>query len=508
MPFNALQLAAPLVRALADEGYTTPTPIQSQAIPPVMEGRDLLGCAQTGTGKTAAFALPILHRLYVAGKDGSHRKGSHPRALILSPTRELATQIGESFAAYGRHAGLKHTVIFGGVNQFHQVKALHRGVDIIVATPGRLLDLMQQKHVHLDAVKVFVLDEADRMLDMGFIAPIRKIAAALPKPPAAQRQTLLFSATMPREIMHLADSLLQNPVKVSVTPVASVVPLIDQSVYMVPKKLKQPLLEHLLKDSAIVRALVFTRTKHGADKVSRRLKSVGVNNDAIHGNKSQNNRQRALDGFRAGRLRVLVATDVAARGIDIDNVTHVFNFDMPHEPESYVHRIGRTGRAGATGIAIAFCDPDERPMLRDIERLINKKVNAITRLPELTEAAPAAAKPDRDGRPHAHGPSHTPTRSPERREAQAEREQHFERGRHQKRSHENRPTDKQAHPARGANHGHQGKHPSKPAGHGPSRSGSGSAHPNAHAPKKHPARGWGSKGKTSRSGNGSRFKSN
>jgi len=543
MPFNALQLSPPLVRALADEGYTTPTPIQSQAIPPVMEGRDLLGCAQTGTGKTAAFALPILHRLYTTGNGKGQRREGRPRALILSPTRELATQIGESFAAYGRHTGLSHTVVFGGVNQFHQVKSLRRGVDIVVATPGRLLDLMQQRHVFLDNVSVFVLDEADRMLDMGFIAPIRKIAAALPKPPTAQRQTLLFSATMPREIMHLADSLLHNPVKISVTPVASTVPLIEQSVYMVPKKLKQSLLEHLLKDKAIERALVFTRTKHGADKVSRRLKSVNVNNDAIHGNKSQNNRQRALDGFRTGRLRVLVATDVAARGIDIDNVTHVFNFDMPHDPESYVHRIGRTGRAGASGIAVAFCDNDERAMLRDIERLINRKVSAITKLPELTEAAPgpgsgsaSAPKSERDAQP-AFVP-HSGQKA-DRREVQREREQRYERKTHSKRP-DQRParTDGkqaphdhgQSNPVReGRGEGTPGRQkpsenrfnqnrpnnngrsenksgsgkPSwqaKPAAHGSSRSASPSAHPAAQPPKKHQARGWSGKGKVRKAG--------
>ncbi len=414
--FTQLNLAQPLLRALREEGYETPTPVQARAIPPVMEGRDVLGCAQTGTGKTAAFALPLLHRLLEAPVDKTRRGPAFPRVLVLSPTRELATQIGDSFGTYGRHTGLYHTCIFGGVSQYHQVKALHRGVDILVATPGRLIDLMEQRLVNLTNVQVFVLDEADRMLDMGFINPIRKIAAALP----TQRQTLLFSATMPKEIMHLADSLLKNPVKVAVTPVASAAPLIEQKVYMVGRRYKQSLLEHALTNNDFVgeveRAVVFTRTKHGADKVTRRLEKAGIPATAIHGNKAQNQRQRALDAFRTGRCRVLVATDVAARGLDIDGITHVFNFDLPVEPEAYVHRIGRTGRAGATGIAIAFCDDEERPLLRDIEKLTGRKINAIRELPPLPEPPPRAEfgaegeTSDRDDRGmdrgHTHRPSH------------------------------------------------------------------------------------------------------
>ncbi len=418
--FSALNLSAPLLRALTDEGYTIPTPIQAKAIPPALEGRDLLGCAQTGTGKTAAFALPILHRLGAAPIDKSRRGPATPRALILSPTRELAGQIGESFSAYGRHTVLANTVIFGGVSQFHQVRALKNGVDILVATPGRLMDLMEQRLVNLSAVSIFVLDEADRMLDMGFINPIRRIAAALPKPPAP-RQTMLFSATMPREIVHLAESLLRDPVRVAVTPVASTAALIEQMVYMVPRERKQALLEHMLREPGVARALVFTRTKHGADKVSKRLRHAGVTVDAIHGNKAQNARTRALDGFRSGRSRVLVATDVAARGLDVDGVTHVFNFDLPDEPEAYVHRIGRTGRAGAAGIAISFCDHEQRVQLRDIERLTGKAIPSVTQLPELKPAAmedyvrergprnfPArsGSRPS-GGRPsHPHGGSH------------------------------------------------------------------------------------------------------
>ncbi len=370
MAFKALNLNPTILKALDQQGYHTPTPIQAKAIPPILEGKDVLGCAQTGTGKTAAFALPIIHRLTEMPVDKTRRGPAHPRALILSPTRELAAQIGDSFGTYGKHSGLSHTVIFGGVSQFHQVKAIHRGVDILVATPGRLMDLMDQKIVTLKDVKVFILDEADRMLDMGFIQPIRRIAAAVP----AGRQTLLFSATMPREIMHLADSLLKNPVKVAVTPVASAAPLITQSVYQVPFHNKQALLEMLLDEPGVERAVVFTRTKHGADRVCTRLERDGIAAVAIHGNKAQNYRTRALDSFKSGKTRVLVATDVAARGLDVDNITHVFNFDLPMEPEAYVHRIGRTGRAGATGIAISFCDRAEFDQLRQIERLTGKQI--------------------------------------------------------------------------------------------------------------------------------------
>ena len=399
MSFSELNLASPIADALRDEGYTTPTPIQAQAIPPIMLGKDVLGCAQTGTGKTAAFALPILDILLKQKRDPARRGPVLPRVLVLSPTRELATQITDSFEAYGRHTGLSHTAIFGGVSQFHQVRALHRGVDILVATPGRLMDLMGQGLVNLSAVSIFVLDEADRMLDMGFIQPIRRIASQVSK----ERQTLMFSATMPKEIMHLADSLLRNPVKVAVTPVASAAPLIEQSVYMIARQQKRALLMHFLEKPETQCALVFTRTKHGADKLMKGLVRLGVVAQSIHGNKSQSQRQRALDSFRSGRAKVLVATDVAARGLDVDGVTHVFNYELPDDPESYVHRIGRTGRAGATGLAISFCDHDERVLLRDIERLTGKRVPLVNEIPELKvyeEVAEPREMDRRDDRAH------------------------------------------------------------------------------------------------------------
>ncbi len=413
MPFKKLGLSPSITSALEHEGYHTPTPIQAQCITPVREGRDLLGCAQTGTGKTAAFALPIIDRLHTAPVDKTRRGPVLPRALILSPTRELATQIAESFATYGRNTMLRTAVIFGGVSQFHQVRALKAGVDVVVATPGRLMDLMEQRLVDLSQVQILVLDEADRMLDMGFINPIRRIAGVLPK----TRQTLMFSATMPREIMKLADSLLRNPVKVSVTPVASTVPLIEQSVYQVPRMRKQSLLHHLIREGNIQRAVVFTRTKHGADKVAYRLSHAGISTQAIHGNKAQNQRQRALDAFRTGRSRVLVATDVAARGLDVDGITHVFNFDLPNEPEAYVHRIGRTGRAGATGKAISMCDHDERGFLNSIERLIGKRIPLValptlaaepepSYAPRLAPVITARGERQPHGSGHAHSRSH------------------------------------------------------------------------------------------------------
>jgi ATP-dependent RNA helicase RhlE len=435
MLFAELGLSAPVMRALQDEGYTTPTPIQAKAIPAALAGRDVLGSAQTGTGKTAAFALPIIDRLMAMPVDKTRRGPVLPRALILSPTRELAVQIGESFITYGRHTPLRHTVIYGGVSQFHQERALRAGVDTIVATPGRLMDLMQQGIVNLTAVQVFVLDEADRMLDMGFIDPIRRIAAGLMKPPA--RQTMLFSATMPKAIQHLAEALMSNPVRVAVSPVSSAAPLIEQTVYMVDRQQKQGLLHHLLDEGKVERAVVFTKTKFGADAVCRKLNGAGILAEAIHGDKAQNQRRRALDRFKAGQSRVLVATDVAARGLDVDAITHVFNFDIPHEPESYIHRIGRTGRAGATGLAIAMCDRTERGYLREIERLTGKRMN-IADMPEQVRerlAATAHAKPahthnvprpeaDTDPRdrkhaprpahaghtPHADGHAHTPKR--------------------------------------------------------------------------------------------------
>ena len=375
MTFNDFGLIQPLLHAVRSEGYVVPTPIQEQAIPYVLEGRDLLGCAQTGSGKTAAFALPILQRLCAAGPNGHpHRR---IRALIITPTRELAAQIAESFGAYGRHTGLRHTVIFGGVGQRPQEDALKRGVDILVATPGRLLDLMNQRLVSLRDVEIFVLDEADRMLDMGFIQDIQRIIAHLP----TQRQTLFFSATMPASIQHLADSILRDPVEVRVTPEAPTVDSVQQTVYFVERQDKQALLHHLLTDAGMSRALVFTRTKRGADRVAMRLKSAGINAAAIHSNKSQNERTRTLENFKAGRTRVLVASDIAARGLDVDDISHVINFDMPSEAVTYVHRIGRTARMGAAGMALSFCSGDERTNLDDIERLIHKRIEAVQEHP-------------------------------------------------------------------------------------------------------------------------------
>ncbi len=363
----------PLLRALQEEGYTNPTPIQQQAIPIVLQKRDLLGCAQTGTGKTAAFALPLLQLMSQTTSDESANGRRPIRALILTPTRELAIQIEESFKAYGRFLSLRHEVIFGGVSQSKQVAGLRRGVDILVATPGRLLDLINQGHVSLKDIRYFVLDEADRMLDMGFVQDVRRIIARLPE----QRQTLFFSATMPPEIKQLADILLQNPAKVEVTPVSSTADTIQQHIFFTEKQNKPQLLIHLLKDPQIPTALVFTRTKFGADKVARALSKVGIRAEAIHGNKTQNARQYALNNFKTRRSRVLVATDIAARGIDIDELTHVINYDLPNVPETYVHRIGRTGRAGANGIALSFCDFEEKIFLRDIEKLIRKPIPVV-----------------------------------------------------------------------------------------------------------------------------------
>ncbi len=398
MTFQDLRLAEPILRALAAENYTKPTPIQAQAIPPIMEGRDVLGCAQTGTGKTAAFALPMLHRFSQKGPTSGQKRPI--RALILSPTRELAVQIDESFRAYGQHIGLRHTVIFGGVSQHHQVQSLRNGTDIVVATPGRLLDLMNQGHVDLRQVEVFVLDEADRMLDMGFIHDIRRIIPKL----APKRQNLLFSATMPPDIRQLADSILRQPVSVTVTPVASTVDKVDQSVYMVEKRNKPYLLAHLLSNASFSRALVFTRTKHGADRVVRQLSKAGIDSEAIHGNKSQNARQRALANFKAGKTPVLIASDIAARGIDIDDISHVINFDLSNEPETYVHRIGRTARAGASGTAVSFCDRDERSYLKAIERLIRKEIRVASDQPEYPAADASQRHEDAsDSRPRPQG---------------------------------------------------------------------------------------------------------
>jgi ATP-dependent RNA helicase RhlE len=434
MQFEEFGLIEPLLRAVRFEGYTHPTPIQELAIPHVLSGKDLLGCAQTGTGKTAAFALPLLQRLATnppaAAKEsaeaapaghrdshtheqsdsaghGGHRAhaghgrkkpsehaphGRHAhraiRVLVLSPTRELAAQIDESFAAYGRYVDARHTVIFGGVRQGSQVKAIQKGVDVLVATPGRLLDLMGQKIVRLDKVEMFVLDEADRMLDMGFIADIRRIIAALP----TQRQTLMFSATMPHEIRHLADSILTDPVEVRVKPHAPAAETVEQTVYFVERQNKQALLEHVLRDPSITRALVFIRTKRNADRVAKRLIQANILADAIHSDRTQQARQRALKDFKEGRTRVLVASDIASRGLDVDDISHVINYDMPNEPETYVHRIGRTGRAGSAGLAISFCGLEERIALDDIQKLIRQQIQAVSEHPYASPLPPPKDK--------------------------------------------------------------------------------------------------------------------
>ncbi len=393
--FESFGLRPEILRAVAEKNYSIPTPIQEKAIPLVLEGKDLIGCAQTGTGKTAAFALPILARLQ---ESPWKERGRRPiRTLVLTPTRELASQIAESFGAYGRYTGLKHAIVFGGVNQHAQVQALQRGIDILVATPGRLLDLMSQGFVNLRTVETFVLDEADRMLDMGFIHDIRRIIDQLP----GKRQTLFFSATMPGEIQGLADTILRNPVRVAVTPVSTPAAAVEQRVHYVEKLEKIELLKHLLDDPSIKNALVFTRTKHGADGVTRQLTRNKVNAEAIHGNKSQNAREKALASFKRGQTRVLVATDIAARGLDIVDLSHVINFDLPNEPESYIHRIGRTGRAGATGIALSFCSFEERPFLAGIERLIRKHLNVVEDHPFRSYRKPGPPT-DLDPR-HANG---------------------------------------------------------------------------------------------------------
>lgn len=371
MLFENLNIAKPILKALQEEGYTNPTPIQEEAIPHIIKGKDLLGCAQTGTGKTAAFAVPVLQNIY---NDERLEKGSRTiSALILAPTRELAIQIGESFTAYSKHSNINNTVIFGGVSQTAQVRALKRGVDVLVATPGRLLDLINQKFIDLSHVKYFVLDEADRMLDMGMINDVKKIIAKLPK----SRQNMLFSATMPKEVTSLVNSILKNPVKVEVTPVSSTVDTITQGLYFIGKKQKKNLLISLLKDKSIPSILVFSRTKRGANMIANDLVKVGIEAQAIHGNKSQNARQLALNNFKEGKTRVLVATDIAARGIDVDELSHVINFDLPEVPETYVHRIGRTGRAGQSGVAISFCDEEEVDYLKGIEKLIGKEIPLI-----------------------------------------------------------------------------------------------------------------------------------
>lgn len=374
MKFSELSLIAPILSALEKKSYTTPTPIQQQAIPPILAGKDIFGCAQTGTGKTAAFALPILQLMDARRKNTAHKK---IRSLILAPTRELATQISDNFKLYGAQLGFSQVTVFGGVNQNPQVAALKKGVDILIATPGRLLDLMQQGYIKLDAVEFFVLDEADRMLDMGFINDIKKVLAKLP----TKKHSLFFSATASPEIMKLANTILHQPVRVSVTPVASTAEKITQSVYYVAKANKRQLLKHVIEAESIGHALVFTRTKHGADRVAKDLVKSGISAEAIHGDKSQGARERALKGFKNRSIRILVATDIASRGIDVDKLSHVINFEIPEQAETYVHRIGRTGRAGEGGIAMSFCTPEERSYLKDITKLINKNIEVVSTHP-------------------------------------------------------------------------------------------------------------------------------
>ena len=406
--FEELDLIAPVQRALADEKYETPTPIQAKTVPAALAGRDVLGCAQTGTGKTAAFALPILNRL---GQRNRKATPNHPFVLVLAPTRELAVQIEGSFATYGRHLRLRQALVYGGVSQGSQVRALNRGAHIVVATPGRLLDLMNQGHIELDQLEVFVLDEADRMLDMGFLPDLKRIISQLPK----QRQSLFFSATVPPKITELSQRLLRNPVSVNVTPKSMSVEKIQQRVLFVERSGKQALLQTILRTAGVERALVFTKTKRGANVLAQRLVQSGIKATAIHGNKSQSARQRALEAFRHKQVQVLVATDVAARGIDVEGITHVVNFDLPIEPEGYVHRIGRTGRAGAEGVALSFCCAGDRGELRAIEQLIGQKVPIDTEHPELRKHRPS---PPSRGRPDAASQRSASKRSgPQRRAA-------------------------------------------------------------------------------------------
>lgn len=408
MSFSELQLSDPIRRAVEAAGYLAATPIQLEAIPPLLAGRDLVGCAQTGTGKTAAFALPTLQLLH---QRMFHQPGQprtrQIRTLVLAPTRELATQIGESFRTYGRFTGLRHTVIFGGVGQSPQVKALRQGVEIVVATPGRLLDLMNQGFVDLGRVEILILDEADQMFDMGFIRDLRRIVSRVPR----QRQTLLFSATMPPEIRQLADEWLCDPVSVSVVPQSTPAERIEQAVYHVERRAKPQLLASYLREQAAKRTLVFTRTKHGADKLVRSLEQAGIRAEAIHGNKSQNARQRALAQFKSQHPPVLVATDIAARGLDIDDVTHIVNFDLPNSPETYVHRIGRTARAGAAGIAVTFCDHEERSMLREIERLTRQRLPVAGGYAPPAQTEPARAEGNVQPRRFQHARPHGRPRS-------------------------------------------------------------------------------------------------
>jgi ATP-dependent RNA helicase RhlE len=396
--FESLGVAEPILRALIAENYTKPTPIQTRAIPALLAGRDLLGIAQTGTGKTAAFGIPLLQKLSIGHVPPLPKQA---KALILAPTRELAVQIEQSLRTYGRFLNLKMAVILGGVNQNTQVRNMAHGVDILVATPGRLLDLVQQKFVRLDAATTLIVDEADRMLDMGFIRDVRKLVAMLPR----ERQSMLFSATMPDDVVKLTHDMLRSPERIEVAPQGKTADRVEQKLYFVPMAQKRQLLSELLKDLAMNRVIVFTRTKHGANRVAEHLSRTGVVAEAIHGNKSQNARQRALDMFKSGKARVLVATDIAARGIDIDDISHVVNFELPNEPEGYVHRIGRTARAGGAGIAISFCDSSERSYLRDIERIIRMKIEPVAHeLPELTEEQRKQQEEPR--RSHGHSKNH------------------------------------------------------------------------------------------------------
>jgi ATP-dependent RNA helicase RhlE len=427
--FSELGLADPIQRALTSRNHVIPTPIQAQAIPTLLAGHDMLGIAQTGTGKTAAFALPILHQLSQQRRhSGSRKSARSPRALILAPTRELAIQIGEEFRAYSKHLSLRQTVIFGGVSQKPQVTALLRGLDVLIATPGRLLDLMGQRHARLDGIEILVLDEADRMLDMGFVRDVRRIMAAIPK----SRQSLLFSATMPGEISRLSTEILTDPVRIEVTPQATPIDRIEQSIYHVSTAGKRALLDTVLKDPALSRVIVFARTKHRANRIAQQLGKGGVVAEAIHGNKSQGARQRALKRFRDGNARVLVATDIAARGIDVESISHVINYELPNEPENYVHRIGRTARAGASGAAIAFCDPSERAYLSGIEKLIKRRLKVIGDEPE--QADPRLVSPDRPGKGRPNANSRKPRKGQGQKNGQPGKNRNRKRNRSAQRS--------------------------------------------------------------------------
>ncbi len=439
--FSDLRLAEPLLKALAEEGYTKPTPIQAKAIAPVMEGRNLLGIAQTGTGKTAAFALPILHRL-ASNPRPAPRKGC--RVLVLSPTRELASQIGESFRAYGRHLGITVAIVFGGVAHRPQIQALSRGVDVLVAAPGRLLDLMEQRCADISGTEIFVLDEADQMLDLGFVKPIRRIVSHL----SHRRQNLFFSATMPSEIAGLADELLNDPVKVSVAPVSTTAERVRQRVIHIEAGKKRAILAELLADPEMTRTLVFTRTKRGADRVARHLESHGMKAAAIHGNKSQRQREIALEDFKQSRINILVATDIAARGIDIDLVSHVINYELPEVPEAYVHRIGRTARAGASGIAISLCDVEERDQLRAIERLTRQQIPHEDRRNDASIVADRTPPRREDGeRTHGHRGQRS-NGARDNRNAQAPRGERQQRGHRPHRDDANRGPQRHSEPAR------------------------------------------------------------